>query len=182
MIYDVKTMGFSTTYLNSSSSSTRPCSAVNMRARKVINEYRAKAIRLDRRLSVPMGEVGPVQARMQQLSPVIGLAVGPLCEISGSIRELLEGLVKKIAQRRGAKMVLHNCTPGQIESIVYDAIRRRLGLLMHTQWFELMMRSMSLVSWGTTEDIADFDMMEAGSDVARSRVASGLAIEGELGV
>ena len=68
--------------------------------------------------------------------------------------------------KRGKQMVINNCTQGQIESMVYDSIRRRIGLLMHTLWFELMIRSMSLVGWGTRQTPDDFDVIEASREIS----------------
>ena len=182
IVYDIKTMGFSATYQEDTNRATKPCAAIDKRGKKVAREYLNKAKQLDSRLTLPENtRKGPVEARMEQLTEVKGLAIGPLCEVSSHVRELLKPLVERIAMKRGKQMVINNCTQGQIESMVYDSIRRRIGLLMHTLWFELMIRSMSLVGWGTRQTPDDFDVIEASREISEQDIGA-LAVDGELGV
>jgi hypothetical protein len=188
VICDFKTVGLSREYRATVAKGHRLSSvancleAVNMRAAKVPEQYRDKVKKLDRALGVPVGEKGPVETRLDSFTPVYGLVVGPFCEVSSDIRRLLQPAVAKIAEKRQGTLSVFNGSRSQTAAVIYNAIRRRIGLMMHVQWFLIMSQSMKHVGQGVLHPVEEFNVIEAALEVSAEPSLGGVRADGELGL
>ena len=186
-IIDMKTIGFSRDYLTSSRRSHHsyrgvksrgPCRGANDRATAVKKDYREKAARCDRALGFERGVVGPVQARLRCFA-LFGLAVGPFGEISAEWRKILKPAIQRVAERRRPGMVIHNLTQEQAEAAIYDAIRRRIGMMAHSRWYDILLHSLKLAHRSMEEEPEAF---EVGNAVDAAAPEVRIRANGELGV
>ena len=192
ILCDAKTTGVTKDYKkvsklghisDSTENSAAPCLGVKTRQHKVHRDYVAKSKKLDRIVQPALSsqEVGPIQGKLESFDRVHGLVFGPFGEISPDIRKLLQPAVKRIAVKKRGKMVINNLTLAHTEATVYDMIRRRLGLLAHAKWFEIMLRSLNLVGLAfSAESQPDFTEMIIG--VSEEVTQGDLVADGELGI
>ena len=92
--------------------------------------------------------------------------------------------MEKIAEKRQGRMVIHNLTLKQTESAVYNSFRCHIGLLMHSQWYEVMLRSMKHVGRSLQAVDQPLDIGELLAEIPEGPEATMAAFvaEGELGV
>ena len=168
---------------DSTENSAAPCMGVKTRQHKVHRDYVAKSKRLDRIVQPDLGpeEVGPIQGKLKSFDRVHGLVFGPFGEISPDIRKLLQPAVKRVAVKKRGKMVINNLTLAHTEATIYDTIRRRLGLLAHAKWFEIMLRSLNLVGLAFSAE-SQPDLTEMIIGVSEEVVQGDLVADGELGI
>ena len=170
ILIDVKTIGYSNqfkisthklhaTHHTRADQLLRPCQGVNDRGTSVHHEYLKKAKQCDRAL-YPDGtpNPAPISRKLLKFGRVYGVALGPHGEISRDLRILLEPAIERIAERRRQRMTLYNLSEDQTKAAVYDAIRKRLGMLAHSTWHSIMLRSLRLASHNV---IGNFDTEEA---------------------
>ena len=194
-ICDVKTVGVTQDFLSqakkghrttSRSGPGRPCAGVEARGRKVHEEYVAKTRKLDARIRAGDQELGPgpVEQRLRSFARVRGIAVGPFCEVSQDLRSLIKPAMEKIAEKRQGRMIIHNLTLKQTETAVYNSFRCHVGLLMHSQWYEVMLRSMKHVGRSLQAVDQPLDIGELLAEIPEGPEATRAAFvaEGELGV
>ena len=193
-IVDFKTIGHTNEYQNSSkrthrsfrpvprSRSRHVCCGVGDRGARVNGQYLTKAVNLDRKLvaanQFPANHrPGPVESRMKSFGRVLGLAVGPFCEISNDWRKILKPAIIRIAKKRRGGMVLNNLTLTHTAAAVYDSIRKRLGWVAHTRWHQIMLQSLNLVQRAAEDeepDALEFDGVDAEAEEGQTREATEL--------
>ena len=127
-----------------------------------------KAKKFDERIGLTANDEGSVQARMDAFA-IRGIAVGPCAEVSPSLRELLEPVfearAEKILQSRG---ILGNAPQGQLAASLYDAFRRRFGMLVHKFWAEIQMQTVGIVHWEAPHSRV-FDSVEVATEIHEDR-------------
>jgi len=162
-LLDVKTLGPGRKYALFPIKSS---SAVEQRAQEVPKDYRKAVRKIDRKMQVPEGTIGPVERELNTYGhngEVVGLVMGAYGEFSSSVVLLADFIARKKAEDY---CVSHNMGIKKATAMFRNLLTRRWGLYAHRGWAHLMLSRCRALSCGMAGEYASSAGRDSAEDSA----------------